>query len=75
MDELIYRGHTISLVCPDCLGKITDMKDSVFMQCIDGSPFGDPRGWGCGWYGPISSCRVAEVNKSKKRVDKKVKSN
>jgi hypothetical protein len=39
------------LACPWCKSKITQMADSRFYTCIQGAPSGDPRGWGCGWWG------------------------
>ena len=39
--------------CPWCGAKIVQMANSVFWVCIKGTPSGDPRGWGCGWWGKL----------------------
>ena len=39
--------------CPWCGKETTQMKDSKFFVCIAGTPSGDPRGWGCGWWGEL----------------------
>ncbi len=40
------------LRCPECGSEVSDIKGKgIFYMCNQGSPSGDARSWGCGWYG------------------------
>jgi len=53
--------------CPWCRSRIIQMADSRFYTCIQGAPSGDPRGWGCGWWGdpgnPVTPWGDKQANK------------